>query len=86
MRLSTASCAVREDSCIVAVQNLIEQWLCSGSIDVALCGMFIKDSIKSKCLIFGPLALRHTAESLNGILFRGVEDSDRHVSEAIHVV
>ena len=58
MRLTTAGGAVGEDGSIVSVQYGVKEVLGGGFVYIALCDVFIEDSVEAEGLVFAALALR----------------------------
>ena len=77
MCLSTSRGAVSEHGGIVSVQDVVQQGLCGGFVDVGLrCGV-VEDAVESECLVLDAFALRgiRAPGPVHGVVLWRVEDA-----------
>jgi hypothetical protein len=77
MCLAASSSSVCENSGVVSIEYVVQQTACRSFVDVVLCGVLVENSVKSKCLVLDPFALRQhiLGEALDGVVLWRVEYS-----------
>lgn len=82
MCLATSGSTVCKDCGIVTVKHAVKQISGCCFINIALSGVFVKDTVEHESLVLDPFSLWYyrSGESLHGVVFWGIKNSVAEIS------